>query len=134
MRPTLVNHDEEDDKGDYQKSYEQFIDGVATAEYGDCMMENRNDIYNVTGESLTPECLEFVKDIVESEDPSLNNSRETMQQNKLLCVDKKNLVKKSLEMFAETAEEKDENKKYYEQSDENMKPECLRQLRRFRHY
>ena len=122
MRPTLVNHDEEDAKDDYQKSYEQLIDGAETAEYVDYMMKNRNDIYNATGESLIPECLKFVKDIVESEDPSLNNSRENMQQNKLLCVDKMNLVKKSLEMLAETGEEKDEYKKYYEQSDENMKP------------
>ena len=117
MRPILVNHDEEDDRGDYLKFYEQIIDGAETSKYIDYMKKNRNDIYNVTGESLIPEYLKFVTSIVDPEDPALNKARETMQQNKFLRVDKKNLVKKYLEMSAETAEEKDEYKKNYEQSD-----------------
>merc|ERR1712007_421226 len=39
----------------------------------------------------------------------------TLQQNKILRVIKKNLVKKCLEMFAEIAEKKDDYKKCYEQ-------------------
>ena len=123
MRSTLIDHDEEDDKGDHQKSYEHFIDGAENAENVEYTMKNRNDIHNDTGESLILECLKFVKDIVKSEDRPLNNSRKIMQQNKLLCVDKMNLVKKSLEMLAKNAEEIDDYKKRYEQSDENMKPE-----------
>lgn len=65
---------------------------------------------NDSFEDLMPRWLKFVKGVVDSDDLPLNVGREILQKSKVLSVINKRLVRKSMDMIKEIAEDEDESK------------------------
>ena len=61
-------------------------------------------------EGLTPRWLKFVRGVVDSDDLPLNVSREILQKSKVLNIIQKRLVRKSLDMIRDIAEDEDKTK------------------------
>jgi heat shock protein beta len=60
-------------------------------------------------EELMPRWLKFVRGVVDSDDLPLNVSREILQKSKVLSIINKRLVRKSLDMIREIAEDEDKS-------------------------
>jgi len=80
---------------------------------------NRVLISEKTEDMLLPEWLGFVTGVVDSNDLPLNVSREMLQQNRVMNVIKKNLVKKCIDMFQNM--EPETYDAFYEQFHQSLK-------------
>merc|ERR1712013_422541 len=74
-------------------------------------------------DELLPRYLNFVRGVVDSDDLPLNVSREQLQQNKIMKVISKKLVRKVLELMKKLAKEGDGDDEDEEKEDEEEKEE-----------
>lgn len=72
-------------------------------------------------DELIPEYMKFMRGVIETDDVPLNLSRELLQQNKIIKLIGKNIVKKVLDMFVNISNDADKFRTFYEQYSKNIK-------------
>jgi len=70
---------------------------------------------------FVPEYLAFVQGIIDSDDMPLNISREILQENRVIKVIKKQLIKKIIELFYTIAEDAEKYSKFFDNFGKNIK-------------
>merc|ERR1712185_556304 len=75
-------------------------------------------------QELLPRYLNFVRGVVDSDDLPLNVSREQLQQNKIMKVISKKLVRKVLELMKKLAKEDDSGEDEDEEKDDDEEKEA----------
>ena len=72
-------------------------------------------------DELIPEYLKFLRGVIETDDIPLNISRETLQNNKILKVIGKNIIKKTFELINKISLDVDKFRIFYEQYNKSIK-------------
>ena len=70
---------------------------------------------------ILPEYMKFITGVIDSDDLPLNISRETLQQNKIMKIIKKNIIKKCMDLIGRISEDEEKYTTFYEQFSKNIK-------------
>lgn len=80
-----------------------------------------NVLISENADNILPNYLSFIRGIVDSSDVPLNVSREMLQENDVMKVIRKHLIKKSIELIVETMNNEEKLKVFYPIYEKNIK-------------